>query len=119
MALPNFSFRCLAYQEKDGTFTGVCLDLDIVEERHKTIYDAVLSINDAIYSHLAAAAEDGFPPESLWRPAPKEYWRKLEKLIKRKERPKLPMQIYSFPYFPLAEFYRVYEQSTQISRGDY
>ena len=78
----KFSFRNIAYQEKDGTFTGVNLDLDIVEEGHATIQEAVLSINDATQTHLEAASKVGFPKELVARPAPKEYWQILEKITK-------------------------------------
>ena len=40
--IPKFSFRNIAYQEKDGFFTGVNLDLDIVEEGHATLEEAIL-----------------------------------------------------------------------------
>lgn len=73
----NFSFRCIAYQEKDGTFTGVCLDLDIVEEGHVSLPEAMLSINDAISSHIQAAAKLGFPRELISRQAPKVYWEEI------------------------------------------
>ena len=84
MAYKNFSFRCIAYQEKDDSFTGVCLDLDIVEEEHVTLQEAILSINDAIISHMEAAAKLGSPKELTLRLAPKEYWKKLEEVTKPK-----------------------------------
>lgn len=80
----NFSFRCIVYWEKDGTFTGVCLDLDIVEEGHASLPEAVLSINDAISSHIQVAAKIGFPHELTSRPAPKIYWEKLEDIVHAK-----------------------------------
>jgi predicted RNase H-like HicB family nuclease len=110
MGIPTFNFRCLAYQEKDDSFTGVCLDLDIVEERHQTLQEAILSINDAINSHLEAAAEDNFPPESLRRPAPQKYWSKLKDIVaKKKSLEVVPtqFQFYNYqPYFmPLEPLY--------------
>lgn len=84
MAHKNLSFRCIAYQEKDGSFTGVCLDLDIIEEGHITLQEAILSINDAIISHMEATAKLGSPKELTLRPAPKEYWKKLEEVTKPK-----------------------------------
>lgn len=95
MSRQKFSFRCIAYQEKDGSFTGVCLDLDIVEERHATLQEAMLSINDAIISHMDAAAKLGFPKELTSRPAPKEYWRKIEEITRPKV-PKLPLENFRF-----------------------
>src|SRR4030043_1906790 len=80
----KFSFRCIAYQEKDGTFTGVCLDLDIVEEGHTSLQEAVLSIHDALDSHVQAASKLGFPKELMFRPAPKDYFQKLAEIIKEK-----------------------------------
>ena len=76
----NFSFRCIAYQEKDDSFTGVCLDLDIVEEGHSSLEEAILSINEAIISHLQAAAKLNYPKELIDRSAPKEYWDKIKVL---------------------------------------
>lgn len=83
----QFSFRNIAYQEKDGSFTGVCLDLDIVEEGHETLQEATLSIEEAIKSHFKAAKKLGFPKELIHRPAPKEYWDKLKELT-TKQTPK-------------------------------
>lgn len=83
MVNSQFSFRNIAYQEKDGSFTGVCLDLDIVEQGHTTLQEAILSINDAILSHFNAAKKMGFPKELINRPAPKEYWNKLKEFTKQ------------------------------------
>lgn len=94
----GYSFRCLAFQEKDGTFTGVCLDLDIVEEKHQTLEEAVLSLNDAIEAHLKAAAEVGYPKELLYRPAPQKYWNKLAELGQKGQKPTLlerPVQFFN------------------------
>lgn len=77
----NFSLRCIAYQEKDQTYTGVCLDLDIVEEGHPTLNEAVLSVNEAIVSHVLEAKRLGFPKELIERPAPKEYWDRVKDSI--------------------------------------
>lgn len=95
MSEHKFFFRCIAYQEKEGSFTGVCLDLDIVEEGHVTLQEAMLSINDAILSHMDAAAKLGFPKELISRPAPKEYWNKLEDIIKPKAQ-KLALENFRF-----------------------
>jgi predicted RNase H-like HicB family nuclease len=113
--LPVLNFRCLAYQDKDNSFTGVCLDLDIVEEKHQTLQEAILSINDAINSHLEAAAEDNFPPESLRRPAPQKYWAQLKNFITKQNSKITPaqFQFYNYqPYFiPLEPLYAHLEVS--------
>lgn len=96
MAKAQFSFRCIAYQEKDGSFTGVCLDLDIVEEEHATLQEAILSIDDAIDSHVRAAAKLHFPKELIYRPAPKEYWIKLAGITSPKVQQKLPIENFRF-----------------------
>lgn len=70
----KFSFRCIAYRQKDGFFIGVCLDLDLVEEGHATLQEAILSVDDAILSHMKVAQKHNFPEELISRPAPKEYW---------------------------------------------
>ena len=95
MLKQNLSFRCIVYQEKEGSFTGVCLDLDMVEEGHVTLQEAMLSINDAIVSHVQAAAKLGFPKELTLRPAPREYWEKLEEITKPKAQ-KLPIKNFQF-----------------------
>lgn len=97
MKKQKFSFRCIAYQEKDGSFTGVCLDLDIVEERHQTLEESILSLNDAILSHLRAASRLGFPEELISRPAPKEYWNKVKEIVnpKLEKKASTSFQIYS------------------------
>ncbi|MBI2601282.1 hypothetical protein HYW42_05010 [Candidatus Daviesbacteria bacterium] len=82
MSHKDLSFRCIAYQEKDGSFTGVCLDLDIVEEGYVSLEEAILSVNDAVLSHLQAAAKLNFPKELVNRSAPKEYWNKLKEITK-------------------------------------
>lgn len=98
MAKHQFVFRCVAYQEKDSSFTGVCLDLDIVEEGHVTLQEAILSTNDAIVSHMEAVAKLGFPKELTLRPAPKEYWKKLEE-ITRPNAQKLSIENFQFYSF--------------------
>lgn len=80
MVRGDLYFRCIAYKEKGDSFTGVCLDLDIVEEGHSSLEEAILSINDAILSHLQAAAKLDFPKELIDRSAPKEYWNKLKQI---------------------------------------
>lgn len=103
MKQENFTFRCIAYKEKDATFTGVCLDLDIVEEGHITFQEAILSINDAIQSHIQASAKLGYPQELMFRPAPKEYWNKLKDITDVKPL-NLPLEPFRFfttePYTP-------------------
>lgn len=76
----EFSFRCLTYPEKDK-YIGVCLDLNIVEERD-SLEEVIKELNDAVLAHFLAAGEVGFPPELLFRPAPKEYWTKLKLQLK-------------------------------------
>ena len=93
MKAQNFSFRCIAYQEKDSSFSGICLDLDIVEEGHASLQEAILSIHDAIESHTQAAAKLGYPKELMTRPAPKEYWDKLDALVHAK-----PQKLDSLPF---------------------
>lgn len=78
----QFTFRNFVYKEEDGTFTGVCLDLDIIEEYFVTPQAAMVSLNDAILSHIKASSKFGFPEELVKRPAPKEYWDKLAGFLK-------------------------------------
>lgn len=103
----KFAFRCIAYQEKDSSFTGVCLDLDIVEESHATLQEAILSINDAIDSHIQVARKLGFPKELISRPAPKEYWEKLEEIANPKTQ-KLPF-----------DTFQIFNRQTSVSNLNY
>ncbi len=86
----------MAYQDKDGSFTGVCLDLDLVEEGHKNLKAAVSGINEAINSHIQAAQKLGFPEELITRPAPKAYWKKLAEFTKPQSQNKEAIR---FEYF--------------------
>lgn len=97
MIKQDLFFRCIAYKEKDDSFSGVCLDLDIIEEEHATLEEVILSLNDAISSHMQAASKLGFPDELTFRPAPKEYWDKLRQITKvKKERNlTLPFQLFT------------------------
>ena len=97
MVKQDLFFRCIAYKEKDDSFSGVCLDLDIVEEDHATLEEAILSLNDAISSHVQAASKLGFPDELTFRPAPKEYWDKLRQITKvKQEKPFIsPFQLFT------------------------
>ena len=92
----NYSFRNIAYREKDGSFTGVNLDLDIVEEGHVSLQEAILSINDATTSHLEVAGKVGFPKELINRPAPKEYWDILQKITKPEANKKIYPEYFQF-----------------------
>lgn len=91
----NLSFRCISYQEKNHSFTGVCLDLDIVEEGHSSLEEAMLSLNNAILSHVQAAAKLDSPKELIDRPAPKEYWNKLKE-ITQQNTPKKDLKPFQF-----------------------
>lgn len=94
--MKQIGFRCLVYKEEEGDFfTGVCLDLDIVEEGHKTLEESILSINEAINSHLQAAAKAKFPKELMFRPAPKIYWNKAKDVLQEKS-PKLSITPFRF-----------------------
>lgn len=94
-----FSFRTIAYHENDKTFTEVCLDLDIVEEGHATLQEAIVNISNAIMSHLQASKKLGNPKELLERPAPKEYWDKLDEMVHAKPKAAhfAPFQFFTAP----------------------
>jgi hypothetical protein len=94
----EFTYRCLVYQEADGSFTGVCLDLDIVEEDHQTMEQAVLSLHDAVETHLKATAGLKFPKELMSRPAPLKYWNILRGVTSiRPKTHDLPAEFRLFP----------------------
>lgn len=93
MTHKNFIFRVFAYKD-DDTYTAVCMDLDIVEENHQSLQQAVLSINEAIDSYMKSAAKLGFPKELTNRPAPKLYWKKLNEFTNP-----IPKVMSHFQYF--------------------
>lgn len=95
MSTEKFVFRVFVYKEADETYTAVCLDLDIVEENHQSLQQAVIGINEAIESHLKAAAKLDFPKELLHRPAPKMYWKKLNELISPTQPTITPFQYFT------------------------
>ena len=97
MSTKKFVFRVFAYKEADETYTAVCLDLDIVEENHQSLQQAVISINEAIESHLKAAKKLCFPKELLYRPAPKAYWKKLTELASPSQPTITPFQYFTTP----------------------
>ena len=70
----QFVFKQLVYYDSDeAKFVGVCLDLNLLVESD-SLESAVNLLNDAVVSHLLSAAEVGFPPELVFRPAPSSYW---------------------------------------------
>lgn len=96
--LQKFTYRCLVYQEPDSSFTGVCLDLDIVEESHQTMEQAILSLHDAVETHLRAAAGLKFPKELMYRPAPQKYWNILRLMTAvQPQKTNVPPQFRLFP----------------------
>ena len=103
MKTNNLTVRNIVYQESDGTFTAVCLDLDIVEEGFATLQEAILSLNDAVLSHMQVAQNHNFPQELVNRPAPSEYWTKLKEITQ--ETPK-PTQIKPFSFFTTQQTYQ-------------
>lgn len=107
MSKQDLAFRNIAYKEKDDSFTGVCLDLDIVEEGHATLEEAILSMNDAILSHLQTAAKLDFPKELINRSAPKEYWDKLKEITQERLHTKdlEPFRFYTSRPFPSGSIY--------------
>lgn len=96
-------YRVLAYQDGDS-FTGVCLDLGIVEEEHASLEEARLSIQEAVEAYLLTIremADAGEEVEHLWyRPAPRKYWQVARRLtaqekLQPRETPQLPPFLYS------------------------
>ncbi|EKE14970.1 MAG: hypothetical protein ACD_12C00216G0002 [uncultured bacterium] len=96
--LKEFTYRCLVYRETDDSFTGVCLDLDIVEENHQTMEQAILSLHDAVETHLKAAAGLQSPKELMYRPAPRKYWNILQLMTAAQpQKQNIPPEFRLFP----------------------
>lgn len=97
-----FTYRILAYKDKN-TYTGVCLDLDIVEEGHTSLEEARLSIQEAVEVYLESVLKTAAEPSErqtlLFRPAPREYWEKAKKLTLLKPEEKTFSQIPPFLYY--------------------
>ena len=73
-------FRFVIYKRPgERIYTGVCLDLDIVEE-DKDPVALRKSLEEAAEGYLEAVAKKNLDDELLNKPAPKEYWDILENL---------------------------------------
>lgn len=94
-------YRILAY--KDGrAYTGVCLDLDIIEEGYSSLEEARLNLQEAVEAYLQSVLESGISPEELrsllYRAAPPEYWEKAKQFTSIKPKggqvPQVPPFLY-------------------------
>jgi hypothetical protein len=75
-------FRFLIYKKSGNKYyTGVCLDLDIVEENEDPI-KLRKNLEEAAQGYLEAVCKKGLNEELLEQKAPKEYWALLEDLEK-------------------------------------
>lgn len=73
---PTLAFNILVEPgEEKNTWLAICLELDIIVQG-KTPNEAENNLRDAIQMYLESVFEKG-DFESLWRPAPTEYWQKL------------------------------------------
>ncbi|MFQ6054779.1 MAG: type II toxin-antitoxin system HicB family antitoxin [Methanosarcinales archaeon] len=71
-------------EAEDDLFTAHCLQFDIVSDG-RTIEEAKEMIIDAILEYLTFAIENDLLDE-VYKPAPIEYWQKLSKINRKKER---------------------------------
>ena len=73
-------FRFVIYKRpNDKVYTGVCLDLDIVEEDKDPIA-LRKSLEEAAQGYLEAVSKKNLDDKLLNKPAPKEYWAILKDL---------------------------------------
>ncbi len=70
--MPRFSLRFVLYREGEWWF-GHCLELDIVAEG-ATPKEALHDVLDLCASQIETAVKHG-DVESIFRPAPAEFWR--------------------------------------------
>ena len=87
--------RFIIYKRpKDKLFTGVCLDLDIVEE-DKDPEKLRKSLEEAVRGYVEAVDKNDLPKKLINRPAPKKYWKILsdiEKYLRLISRVSVPKQ---------------------------
>jgi len=75
-------FRFIIYKRPgDKYFTGVCLDLDIVEKGKDPVF-LRKSLEEATQGYLEAVKKNDLPDYLLNRPSPKKYWKILKELEK-------------------------------------
>jgi len=75
-------FRFVIYKRpRDKYYTGVCLDLDIVEENKDPIA-LRKSLEEAVQGYLEAVIKKDLNDKLLNKPAPKKYWNMLKELEK-------------------------------------
>lgn len=75
MSQNKLVFHMIIEQDKEtGKFTAICLDLDIFVDGD-TREIAVKGLKEAVDMYIDSVLEHG-DYESLFRPAPNEYWRK-------------------------------------------
>jgi hypothetical protein len=67
-------FHFIIFQEKDGDYCAVCLDLNLIEWG-KNVEDLKESINEATISYLDGVIKNNLPDELLNRHAPDKYWK--------------------------------------------
>ena len=80
-------FRFVIFQEKDGDYCAVCLNLNLIEWG-KDLDELEESIKEAATSYLSGVIEKNLPDELLNRSAPDKYWKlaqqRCEPIIKVK-----------------------------------
>lgn len=75
-------FRFIIYKRAlDKCYTGVCLDLDIVEEDKDSIA-LRKSLEEAARGYFEAVIKKNLPDTLLNKPSPKKYWQIIKDLEK-------------------------------------
>jgi len=75
-------FILFVYQEKPNYYIGVNLNFDLIQEG-KTPEETMQRLKDASLNYLKTIIKKNYPDDLLNKPAPKEYWIKFEKFLKR------------------------------------
>ena len=74
------SVEVFIFQEKDGDFCAVCLNLNLIEWG-KDPEELTHSIKEAVESYVNGVISKNLSDDLLNRPAPEKYWKKARKNV--------------------------------------
>ena len=77
-------FTLFVYPEKPNYYIGVCLEFDLIQEG-KTPQETMENIKKTTFNYLITIIKKKWPDYLLNRLAPKHYWEKYNKYLKRRE----------------------------------
>ena len=76
-------FTLFVYREKPNYYIGVNLDFDLIQEG-KTAPETIEKIKEASLGYLETVIKKNLSDDLLNRPAPKEYWERYRKSLRKR-----------------------------------